>query len=225
VIGAGAAAIVLAGSLLAAAPLGAQEMQSDTPQIDETTVALSWLRGRFLRPVTCMREDGTRVDLEEAMVIRPSTARSGMPVLRVTFFGIDLASAEKCFNLVEREIPDRRGVLYLTYRSRRRTDTGMADFKRTIKGRELRYHVVDEEFRIRPVGQPDIEPRVIRFGKGDYPLLVRPILPHSDGAKLLEQYRDDDNGPDPRRRLRFELEGPDEFRFGAAFIEDDSRWK
>jgi hypothetical protein len=220
-----AAAILLAGWLIPAAPLGAQELQSDTPQIDETTVALSWLRGRFLRPVTCVREDGTRVELEEAMVIRPGTARSGMPVLRVTFFGIDLADAEKCFNIVEPQIPDRRGVLYLTYRSRKRTDTGMADFKRTIKHGRLRYYVVDGEFRVRPVGQRDLEPEVIRFGKGDYPLLVRPVLRHSDGDKLLEQYRDEANGPDSRRRLHFEIEGPDEFRFGAAFIEDGRRWK
>lgn len=217
--------MLLAGSLLAAGPLGAQELKSETQQVDETSLALSWLRGRFRRPVTCVQTDGTRVELEEAMVVRPSPPRSGMPVVRVTFFGIDLTDGEKCFNLVEREVPDRRGVLYLTYRSRGRTDTGMADFKRTMKAGEIRYYVVGGEFRVRPVGQPDGEPRVIRFGDGDYPLVVRPVLPHSDGDKLLEQLREGSDGADALRRLRVEIEGPDEFRFAAAFIEDDRGWR
>jgi hypothetical protein len=147
-----------------------------------------------------------------------------MPTLRLTFFGIDVPDAVKCFNVVEARVPDRRGVLYVTYRSYSRTDMGLTDFKRTLRKGELLYHIVGGGLRVREVGTGS-EPREIRFEDRDYPLRVKPVLPGSDGDKLLAPYREGSPpGEDARRRLVFEIEGPEEFKFSGAFIEDD-RWR
>jgi hypothetical protein len=170
-----------------------------------------------------MRSDGSRLELEQAIGVRAAPKRSGMPVLRVTFFGIDVPDAEKCFNVVEPRVPDRRGVLYVTYRSNRRADMGLTDFRRTIRKGALVYHIVSGQLRIRDVDEHG-EPRVVRFEDRDYPLRIRPVLPQSDGDKLLAPYRGDHPPEaDPRRRLRFEIEGPEQFTFVGAFIEEEPR--
>jgi hypothetical protein len=147
-----------------------------------------------------------------------------MPVLRLTFFGIDVPDAEKCFNVVEKRVPDRRGTVYVTYRSHSRTDMGLTDFKRALRKGELVYHIVDGKLRIRDVGGPG-EVREILFDDRDYPLRVGLVRPHSDADKLLAPYRGDlPPGQDHRRRLRLEMEGPEEFTFSGAFIEDE-HWR
>jgi hypothetical protein len=211
--------LILASSALAQA----QEQSSSPQRFDETAHALAWLEGRFRSPVTCLRSDGSRLELEQAIGVRAAPMRSGMPVLRVTFFGIDVPDAEKCFNVVEPRVPDRRGVLYVTYRSNRRPDMGLTDFRRTIRKGSLVYHIVAGQLRIRNVDE-DGEPRVVRFEDRDYPLHIRPVLPHSDGDRLLAPYRGDrPPEEDPRRRLRFEIEGPESFTFVGAFIEEEPR--
>ncbi len=190
--------------------------------VDETTLALFWLRGRFRSPVTCMRADGTRVELEESIVVREGAKLSGMPTLRITFFGIDLPDATKCFNLIVSDLPDRRGSINVTYRSSKRKDRGMHDFKRAVKSKTLEYQIVGGTLRIREVGQDESQAQVVRFDD-DYPLRVSSVIHRSDSAKLLAQYRGE--GPDLRRRLRFQLEGPMEFRLDQSFIEDERRWR
>jgi hypothetical protein len=170
-----------------------------------------------------MLRDGSRQELEEAIGIRVAPRRSGMPVVRLTFFGIDIPDAEKCFSVVDRRVPDRRGVLYVTYRSNRRQDMGLTDFRRTARKGVLVYHIVGGQLRIREVGK-EAEPRVVRFEDRDYPLRIRAVMPHSDGDRLLAPYRDDHPpGEDPRRRIRLEIEGPEGFTFVGAFIEGDPR--
>ena len=204
-------------------PLAAQiSGQSETPMVDETTLALYWLRGRFRSPVTCIQADGTRVELEEAIVVRKGAKLSGMPTLRITFFGIDLPDATKCFNLIVPDLPDRRGSINVTYRSSKRKDRGMHDFQRAVKNKTLEYQIVAGTLRIREVGQHESQAQVVRFDD-DYPLRVSTVIRRSDNAKLLAQYLGE--GPDPRRRLRFQLEGPMEFRLDQSFIEDERRWR
>jgi hypothetical protein len=213
--------------VLACAGIGlalAQQRVAAQQRSDEKSYALNWLQGRFRAPVRCARADGSRLDLEEAISIRPGPDRSGMPTLRLTFFGIDVPDATKCFNVVESRVPDRRGLLYVTYRSHSRTDMGLTDFRRTLKKGEVVYYIVGGGLRIREVGT-GAEPRKIRFEDRDYPLRVKPVQAHSDGDKLLAPYREEHAGEeDRRRRLRFEIEGPEEFTFSGAFIEDD-HWR
>jgi hypothetical protein len=210
--------------LLCGGGAGAQEPASPPPKADETTYALSWLQGRFLAPVTCIRRDGSRVELEESISIRPGPKRSGLSIIRITFFGIDVPDAEKCFSIVEPRVPDRRGVLYVTYRSNRRPDMGLADFRRAFKKEALRYHIVGGELRFRELGAEGAQ--VIRFGKGDHPLLVRRVQKQSDAHRLLADYEKEDAAePDRRRRLVFHIEGPDGFTYEGAFIEAQSRWR
>ncbi len=98
----------------------------------------------------------------------------------------------------------------------------MHDFKRAAKSRHLEYQIVSGTIRIRQIGQDESEAQVVRFDD-DYPLRVTTVIRRSDGAKLLAQYEEE--GPDPRRRLRFELEGPRDVRFDQTFIEDERRWR
>lgn len=223
-------ASVLAGALAGLLPLPclapAQEQGERPPDLDETALALSWLQGRFKTPLTCVRRDGSRVDIEEALVIRAGTPRSGTRVVRITFFGIDLPDAVKCSNLLEARVPDRRGVLYATYRSNRRADMGAADFRRTLREGVVRYEIVGGELRVRALeGNPEA-PQTVRFQGGDHSLVVRPVLPQSDGAKLLERYRDEPSeGEHARRRVLLEIDGPESFRFSGTFIEDERRWR
>ncbi|MEE8558224.1 MAG: hypothetical protein V3T14_10105 [Myxococcota bacterium] len=214
------ALLFLLGPILAR-PTQAQQEQQQTLRFNEATHALGWLRGRFRTPVTCMREDGTRVELEEAVVIRDGPRKSGRKILKVTFFGIDVPDATKCFNLMERRLPDRRGVLYVTYRSHRRPDMGINDFRRALRSGDLRYPVVSGQLGIRPIGSEDR--KVIHFDE-EYTLHVRPVGRHSDGEKLLALFMNERLGSkDPRRRLWFELEGPEGVAFAGAFIEAEGR--
>jgi hypothetical protein len=215
------AAVVVALALCVGRSLHAQE-EFQAPQVDESTLALYWLKGRFRAPVSCVREDGSTIELEEAIVVREGDKQSGMETLRITFFGIDVPDATKCFSLIEPDVPDRRGSVYVTYRSTRRKGVGVHDFKRAAKDRLLEYQIVAGTLRVRDIGQPDSDARIIRF-EDDYPLRVSTVTPRSDGAKLLAAYGKE--GSDPRRRLRFQMEGPMEFRFDGSFIEDESRWR
>jgi hypothetical protein len=115
-------------------------------------------------------------------------------------------------------------VLYVTYRSNRRSDMGQNDFRRAIRSGELRYYIVGGELRIGEVGGE--ARRVLRFDDRDYPLRVSPVRPQSDGDKLLSLYDEDDaQKQDQRRRLVFQIEGPEDFTFRGAFIEDERRWR
>jgi hypothetical protein len=222
----GALAGAFAGLLPLSGVAPAQEQSERPSDLDETALALSWLQGRFKSPLTCVRRDGSRVDIEEALVIRQGTPRSGTRVARITFFGIDLPDAIKCSNLLEPRVPDRRGVLYVTYRSNKRADMGAADFRRTLREGVVRYEIVGGELRVRALEGDAEAPRTVPFLGGDHSLLVRPVLPQSDGAKILERYRTEHSEQDDARRsVLLEIEGPESFRFSGTFIEDDRRWR
>jgi hypothetical protein len=220
------AGILLCAAILAALPAGAQDGPRRPPQVDATTLALNFMLGRFRMPVTCTREDGSLLEIEEAVVFRPAPQRSGSATIRATFFGIDAAEAARCYNLVEPQVPDRRGFLLLTYRAQNRPDMGLADFRRALKRGPLRYHIIGGRLQIRSLADPEAEPRVVRFNAANVPFVVRDLPPGSDEDKLLDRYgnaeRSDGRVP---RRLLFEIGGPEDFRFRGFYIEDDRRWR
>jgi hypothetical protein len=213
-------------ALLVAGGAAAQQDRYRPPsKTDATTLALNWVIGRFRMPVTCTRTDGSQLQLEEAVVIRPAPEHSGKLALKATFFGIDAADVSHCFNLVFPRLPDRRGILYLTFRSHERTDLGMADFRRRMRDGELRYPIQDGQLREREFGETKAKPRVVKFDRRGVEFLVRDIRAGSDADKLLARYTE---AASPRayrpRRLEFEITGPDDYVYRGYFIEDPA-WR
>ncbi len=201
-------------SLLVALPSGPSPGQQD-PKIDETTLAFRFVSGRYRTPVTCRMPDGSLIQREEAIVVRADPRRHHRATLRATFFGIDAPGAEHCFNLIEPRLPDRRGVLHLTYKSLRRRDFGVADFRRELARGPLEYQIIGGRLQLREIGNREAEPTILVF-EGERPFMVGPVPLGSDGEKLLRSaYPRAD-----QRRFHFEFSGPDDFRFSGYYLED-----
>jgi hypothetical protein len=210
--------------LLAAGPPLVAPAQGKKPEIPIALVATEFLQGRFQMPVTCTRTDGTQVRLQESVVFRPAMNRDGNQTLRMTFFGLSGSDLARCYNTVYPTVPDRRGVLYVSYSSRdKRADTGIKNFVRSIQRGPLEYVITGGRLQIRGVGEAGAEPRVIRFDGRSTPLFVSAVARGSDPDKLLGEAAPL-RGRVPRK-LSFRIEGPDDFRFENAYLEDSSRFK
>jgi len=190
------------------------------PGSDATTIALQWVTGRFRMPVTCIRKDGSRIELEEALVIRPAPEHGGNTTLKATFFGIDAANVSRCYNLVTPRIPDRRGILYLTFRSHERPDLGIKDFQRRLREGALHYPIRAGQLRERGFGEEKQQSRTIKFSRRGINLIIRPIHHGSDADKLLSRYTEGKPALRQARRFELEIQGPDEFGYRGYFIED-----
>ncbi|MCP4007454.1 MAG: hypothetical protein GY725_25015 [bacterium] len=222
-------ATLLFALMLGIFPGGGEAQDSGYRPPTHTTpqeVAVYWVEGRFRTPVTCVREDGTRVELEEAVVFRADSTR-GRSAIKATFYGIEDQGFKRCFNLVERNIPDRRGTLFLHFRAHTRLDTGMAEFRRASRDGKLIYHVDGGKLHIGSLGSDgEAESRVIEFGDIDHPVRVETVAPGSDGDKLLSRYNAGEASlPRPRRRFSFNFTGPDDFKLTLHMIEDERRWR
>jgi len=210
--------------LLASTALGQRDARL-LASMDATTLALEWVTGRYRMPVTCLRSDGSRIELEEAIVIRRAPEHGNIRTLKLTFFGIDASDISRCYNLLIPDIPDRRGTLYATFRSAARGDLGPKDFRRRLESGELRYPIQGGQLRQREFGDEPSQARTVKFSRRGIDLVVRTIHGGSDADKLLAPYAK--RGTSTRRRIRrfeFEIQGPDEFAFHGYFIEDP-KWK
>jgi hypothetical protein len=183
----------------------------------------------FGRALLLTLDDGGRIEVEEAVVIRPAPPQGGSDMLRATFFGIDVADAAYCYNLVKSRVRDRRGTIYFTFRSHQRADLGTTDFRRALRNGKLRYNIEKGRLQETEIGGEAREPRVVSFDGEGVELLVSDVKRGSDADKLLSQHT-----PLPKiaprdqrlpRRLVFEIQGPDEFSWTGYFIEDSKRWR
>jgi hypothetical protein len=214
----------LAIALLVAAGHSPAALAQQNPEIPINLIATQFLAGRFQMPVTCTREDGTQVEIQEGVVFRPAKNLDGTQTLRMTFFGLSGSDLARCYNMVHRRIPDRRGVLYVSYSSLdKRADTGVQNFLRALDRGPLEYVITGGHLQIQNVGEPDAEPQVIRFDGKRTPLYVSAVRYGSDMDKLLGE-SPPVAGRRPRRLL-FRIEGPGDFRFEAAYLEDSRRMK
>jgi hypothetical protein len=211
-----ALALLLAGG--SSPPAGAQQ----NSELPINIIATKFLEGRFQMPVTCNQTDGTQIEVHEGVVFRPAKNRDGTQMLKMTFFGIAGSDLARCYNLVHSSIPDRRGVLYLSYSSfDKRADTGIKNFVRSLERGPLEYVITGGRLQIQSVGDPEAETQVIRFDGKSTPLYVSAVAYGSDADKLLGR-PPLVNGRRPRR-LNFRIEGPGDFRFETAYLEDSSR--
>lgn len=204
---------------LLALPYGAGAQE---PKIDETHATLNWIVGRWRMPVTCVRADGSRVHIEEAVVFRPAPEDADGRTLRATFFGIDVADAVRCYNLIEKNVPDRRGVLILTYLSHGRPDIGLANLRKNLaEQRALTYSIRRGTLQVRQLGS-DAAPERLELAGSGTDLTVSLIAPGSDGDKLLGPLAKK-SGDASLRRLRFELAGDGIPGQHGYYLEDGER--
>lgn len=215
---------ILCGLLGAAlAPTGqAQELGND-PQVNETHLSLNWILGRWRMPVTCVREDGSSVELEEAIVFRPAPEDAMGRTMRATFFGIDVADAKRCYNLIEPHMRDRRGVLYLTFVSHQdRTDHGLSRFRRTVEDGEISYTIVRGKLQVREIGSSE-EALSLDYAGLEGRLTARLIKKRSDGDKLLGPYAHEHGVTAAMRRLTFDFEAENLPGQRGWYLEDAER--
>jgi len=220
----GAAGAACALVLTLPLPGSAQDGYEQPVHTTAAETAARWLEGRYRMPVTCIRNDDSQVEIEEAVVFRldPSNGRSA---IKATYFGID-GDFKRCFNIVEGSIPDRRGTLYLHFPAHNRPDTGLSEFRRMARDGDLTFRVHGGKLRLREIGKTAETARTLDFDHGEYPLNVRAVDGGSDAAKLLADFDDVKDGlTRQRRRLSFTLSGPEEFQSVAHMIEDEGRWR
>ncbi|HTO08649.1 MAG TPA: hypothetical protein VMR86_16490 [Myxococcota bacterium] len=203
--------------LVLAASVRAQDGYQQPQHLTEDEIAIAYIAGRFSAPVTCKRQDGSVLQIEDAIELKPAPEAGGGNSLKVTFFGIEVGDVDYCYNLIERRVPDRRGTILLHYRSHNRKDLGSTDFRRSAQSGSLTYNAHEGVLKERPIGSnPDnVSPRELDFGGGDSRLVVEPIQPGSDGAKL---YADFDG-----RKSFGDAEGEKFRRYSFRFIAKDGR--
>ena len=213
----------LAGAALLSAPAAAQDFGRDQ-RANETHISLNWIMGRWRMPVTCEREDGSTVAIEESIVFRPAPEDAMGRTVRATFFGIDVADAKRCYNLIETRLRDRRGVLYLTFVSQQdRTDVGLSRLRRTLEDGEISYTIVRGKLRVREIGNPDAEPLTLDYAGLEGKLTARVIKRLSDGDKLLGPYAREKGVQPDMRRLSFLLHADTLPQQRGWYLEDPSR--
>lgn len=184
----------------------------------EDEIALAFIAGRYSSPITCKKTDGSVIELENSIVLKPAPESGGGNSLKVTFFGVDVPDVAFCYSLVERRIVDRRGSILVHFRSHNRADLGVSDFRRTMtKNGSLTYYAHRGELSARGVGSEadPADARVLQFGGGDSKLEVEPIAEGTDGAKLLSDY-DARTGVMPsadQRRFTFRFTAKDGSQF------------
>lgn len=186
-------ATLVALALAALPALGRAQGESEYQRpahINADDVAIMFLSGRYIMPVTCKLADGRQIEVQDSIAIKGSPEQSGGKSLMATFFGIQVADAEYCYSAIDRRVLDRRGVLHLHFRTRNRPEYGLADFRRMAKAGPLTYNAHRGELQVRDIG-PDSSsqpPRVLSFDGGDSRLVVEGIANGTDGAKLVTQY-------------------------------------
>ncbi len=199
------------------------------PQVTAGDMALNWLAGRYRMPVSCVTAEGSTLELSQNISFRPNQeAGDGKSALKVTLFGIEPPEAvERCYNLLQKDLPDRRGVMYVHFRYHERKDLGVADFRRLIKSGQLVYHVHRGLFKEQPIGGDESQGTLTKLEGGDSRIEVSMVQTGSDADKLLGRFQPDEppttESPFPARRLTLRFYGPEGLLFESHVVEAPGR--
>lgn len=207
----------------------AQGEYQQPAHVNADELAISFVAGRYVSPVTCKLADGSQVDVFDSIELKSAPETGGGNSLKATFYGIQVEGAQYCYSGIERRVPDRRGVLLLHFRSRNRPDYGVADFRRMVKAGSLTYHAHRGSLVVRAIGgdDPAAAERALDFDGGDSRLVVDGVGEGSDGAKLISRYLEK-NPPKkstPGRYFSFRFIAKDGSEFIYYAIQDDRRWR
>ena len=182
----------LAVLALAVVPAGALAQSEYKPptKVNADEIAISFIAGRYITPVTCKLVDGSQVEVNDSIELKPSPEAGGGKSLKATFFGIQVENADYCYSSIDRRLVNRRGILYLHFRTRNRPDYGVADFRRIAERGPLTYNAHRGELQVSEIGGDGAAnaPKRLAFDGGDSRLIVEGIPEGTDGAKLFTQY-------------------------------------
>ncbi len=221
-------ALALAALPTAVLGQGASEYQKP-PHANADEIAISFLEGRYISPVTCKLKDGSQIEVEDSIQLKPSPEQGGGKSLKATFFGIQVAGADYCYSSIDRRVVDRRGVLHLHFRTRNRPEYGIADFRRMAKAGPLTYNAHRGGLQVHEIGGDAAAqtPRAVSFDGDDSRLVVEGVPAGTDGSKLITQYFAKHPAPEGelRRYFTFRFFAKDESEFTFYAIEDTPRRK
>jgi hypothetical protein len=223
-----AALLTLALAALPAAVRAQGESEYQRPaHMNADEVAILFLSGRYISPVTCKLADGSQIEVEDSVVVKASPEQGGGKQLKATFYGIQVENAEYCYSSIERRVVNRRGVLYLHFRTRNRPEYGITDFRRMASSGPLTYNAHRGELEVRAIGaEAGAEPpRVVPFDGGDSRIVVEGIPGGTDGAKLVSRYLETHPPEEGRvpRVFTFRVHAKDDSEFVFYAIEDPGR--
>ncbi len=223
-----AALVALALALLPSGALAKGESEYQQPtHMNADEVAILFLAGRYISPVTCKLADGTQIEVEDSIVVKDAPEQGGGKQLKATFFGIQVGNAQYCYSSIDRRVLNRRGVLYLHFRTRNRPEYGLSDFRRMAQAGPLTYNVHRGELEVRGIGSEATPepPRVLSFAGGDSRMVVESIQAGSDGGKLVSQYfaAHPPDPEEPPRVLTFRVVAKDGSEFTFYAIQDFGR--
>ena len=168
----------------------AQSGYDQPVHLSEEQLAVAYISGRYASPITCKKSDGTTLQLEDSVVLKPAPEVGGDNGVKATFFGIEVGDVSYCYNLISRRIVDRRGTIVLRYLSHNRPDLGDHDFKHSAASGSLTYTAASGDLSERGIGADpgDVPNRTLHFEGNDSRLVVAPVQGGSDGAKLFAEY-------------------------------------
>jgi hypothetical protein len=222
------ACLVLALALWPGLALAKGESEYQKPaHMNADEVAIQFLSGRYISPVTCKLADGSQIDVEDSVVVKGAPEQGGGKQLKATFYGIQVENAEYCYSAIDRRVLNRRGVLHLHFRTRNRPEYGLSDFRRMASAGPLTFNVHRGELQVSAIGSEagNAAPQVVSFDGGDSRIMVESVPTGTDGGKLVARYfaaHPPEEGTTPRV-FTFRVFAKDGSVFPFYAIEDSGR--
>ena len=189
-------------SLLAALTLLATAAHAQAPGPPTLgDVVTSWARGAWAAPVFC-RIDGETVRGIRRVLIGPErNALPGRTQLEIQFVDMDVANAERCFDMIGTEVPNLTGKVKLRFNGTSHAETVQRDFQRALKkDRGFAFDVPDGRLLVEEVSLEPPPPQRIRLRGGK--AWLREPRKSSDSGRSLAEFEN-------RRKLELTLETPD----------------
>ena len=189
--------------------------------VDTRELAMRFISGRYVSPISCTRADGTLFESVEAITIRraPDYA-GGQNTLRATFYGIDHADARHCQTLLQGRLLDRRGNLFFSFLPKAREDLGLSHFRTLMKRGDIVYRVQDGRLTTRPIGDDSAKASVVDYhGKGAK-LSLKLLDPTSDAFRVLSLHVEKRQLHFAGRHVELTVTSPEGGSFTAFLLED-----
>ncbi|UCE85185.1 MAG: hypothetical protein JSU66_12655 [Deltaproteobacteria bacterium] len=185
---------------VAALPARAQVQPDGSGSPDLNDLALDWVRGEYRAPLVCEIDDRPQRGLRRLMIgPGPRAMRPRANSLRL--FDLEVETAKRCFDDLGGEEPNAEGVIHFSLRSRSRPDTARRDFSAALRRDSgFAFDIREGRVRVRRVGEPNAEPRVVDFASGV--LRVETVARGSDVERRLLEFGG-------LRRLTLRLEARD----------------
>ncbi len=180
-----ALAFAIAAAALVGPPAPPAHAQS-SPSLGEAVT--EWSRGNWASPVYC-RIGGETVRGIRRVLIEP--ARNPMPgrtELEIRFIDMQVADADRCFDLVGTEVPNLIGKLQVRFNGTSHPETVARDIERALRrDRGFAFEVTRGALRVEIVAKGEHEGRVADL-VGSEAWLRRPARA-SDAERALAEFR------------------------------------